>query len=172
MGFLKRLRVVWTLLGAVIGGGLVVAPGIAGAWTFDQSLGIWRDRPASSVTPNEAKPPPAPAQGKAKAPLPTPIVERTPSNVEIVNKALNPGASDPNIPLPRADLSDGSEPSPASGAPPNLWPQRGWRRGFGAARAHSGRSQRVGSHYNIWCRAGRPGTGQRGARALKIQCCL
>jgi hypothetical protein len=117
MGFLKRLRVVWTLLGAVIGGGLVVAPGIAGAWTFDQSLGIWRDRPASSVTPNEAKPPPAPAQGKAKAPLPTPIVERTPSNVEIVNKALNPGASDPNIPLPRADLSDGSEPSPASGAP-------------------------------------------------------
>jgi hypothetical protein len=42
-------------------------------------------------------------QAKTKALLPTPMVERTPSNVEIVNKALNPGASDPNVPLPRAD---------------------------------------------------------------------
>jgi len=47
------------------------------------------------------------------------IRKRTPTNVEIVNKALNPGASDPNVPLPRADLSDGSgnEPSTAGGGP-------------------------------------------------------
>jgi hypothetical protein len=50
--------------------------------------------------------------------LPTPMVERTPSNVEIVNKALNPGASDPNVPLPRADLSDtGREPSRVGSGP-------------------------------------------------------
>jgi len=103
------------VLGVLIGGGLLAVPGVAGAWTFDQTLGVWRDQPTPAVTPsNEAKPRPV-----TKTPLPTPMVERTPTNVEIVNKALNPGASDPNVPLPRADLSDGSgnKPSTAGGGP-------------------------------------------------------
>jgi hypothetical protein len=104
----------------LVGGGLLAAPGIAGAWTFDQTLGIWRDQPAPALAlPNDAKPRPVLVQAKIKAPLPTPIVQRTPSNVEIVNKALNPGASDPNVPLPRAGLPDvaASEPSTAAGGP-------------------------------------------------------
>jgi len=118
MGFLKRLRAERLVFGVLIGGGLLAAPDIAGAWAFDQALGAWLDRPTPAVTsPNEAKPRPALVQAKTKALLPTPMVERTPTNVEIVNKALNPGASDPNVPLPRADLSDasGNEPSTASG---------------------------------------------------------
>jgi hypothetical protein len=120
MGFLKGLMAGRTLLGMLIGGGLLAGPGVAGAWTFDQTLGIWRDQPAPAVTPpNDARPRPVLVQAKTKAPLPTPMVERTPSNVEIVNKALNPGASDPNVPLPRADLSDasGNGPSTASSSP-------------------------------------------------------
>jgi hypothetical protein len=120
MGFLKGLMAGRMLLGMLIGGGLLAGPGVAGAWTFDQTLGIWRDQPAPAVTPpNDARPRPVLVQAKTKAPLPTPMVERTPSNVEIVNKALNPGASDPNVPLPRADLSDasGNGPSTASSSP-------------------------------------------------------
>ena len=51
------------------------------------------------------------------------MVERTPTNVEIVNKALNPGASDPNVPLPRADLSDasGNESSTTTGSGPRIY---------------------------------------------------
>jgi hypothetical protein len=119
MSFLQRLMAGRVLLGMLVGGGLLAAPGIAGAWTFDETLGIWRDRPGPAVAlPNDAKPRPVPVQAKTKA-LPTPIVERTPSNVEIVNKALNPGASDPNVPLPRADLPDAAagEPSSTAGGP-------------------------------------------------------
>src|SRR5258708_15403576 len=109
MGFVKRLMAGRAVLGVLIGGGLLAVPGVTGAWTFDQTLGVWRDQPTPAVTPsNEAKPRPVTVQAKTKAPLPTPMVERTPSNVEIVNKALNPRASDPNVPLPRADLSDAS----------------------------------------------------------------
>jgi hypothetical protein len=119
MGFLKKLKTGRTVLGVLVGGGLLTAPGVAGAWTFDETLGVWRDQPTPAVmSPNEARRPPASPHGKTKAPLPTPMVERTPTNVEIVNKALNPGASDPNVPLPRADLSDvGNEPSAPSGGP-------------------------------------------------------
>jgi hypothetical protein len=132
MGFLKRLKAGRVVFGVLIGGGLLAGPGVAGAWTFDQSLGqtlgqplgVWRDQPTPAVTsPNEAKPRPVLVQAKTKALLPTPIVERTPTNVEIVNKALNPGASDPNVPLPRADLSDasGNEPSTASSSGPRIF---------------------------------------------------
>ena len=120
MGFLKRLTAGRVLLGVLIGGGPLAAPGVAGAWTFDQTLGVWRDQPAPAILPpDDAKPRSVPVKAKTKAPLPTPMVERTPSNVEIVNKALNPGTSDPNVPLPRADLPDasGNEPSGAGGAP-------------------------------------------------------
>ena len=124
MGFLKRLRAGRAVLGVLIGGGLLAVPGVAGAWMFDQTLGVWRDQPTPAVTPSsEAKPRPVTVQAKTKAPLPTPMVERTPSNVEIVNKALNPGASDPNVPLPRADLSDasGNESSTTAGGGPRIY---------------------------------------------------
>jgi hypothetical protein len=120
MGFLKRLKAERVVLGVLIGGALLAAPGVAGAWTFDQALGVWRDQPTPAATSaSEAKPRPVLVQAKTKAPLPTPMVERTPTNVEIVNKSLNPGASDPNVPLPRADLSDasGNAPSTASSGP-------------------------------------------------------
>src|SRR5271169_3864560 len=92
MGFLKRLIAERALLGVLVVGGLLAAPGVAGAWTFDQTLGVWRDQPAPTVTPpNDAKPRPVSVQTKTKTPLPTPMAERTPSTVEIVNKALNPG---------------------------------------------------------------------------------
>ena len=44
------------------------------------------------------------AQGKGKSPAATVVVENGPSNVDLINKALNPGASNPDVPLPRADL--------------------------------------------------------------------
>ena len=120
MSFLQRLMVERVLLGMLIGGGFLAVPTVADAWTFDQTLGIWREQPSPAATmASDAKPRPIPVQAKTKAPLPTPIVERTPSNVEIVNKAINPGASDPNVPLPRADLPDAlpSEPSTDSSSP-------------------------------------------------------
>jgi hypothetical protein len=57
-------------------------------------------------------------QGKAKTkvPAPTPATERGPSNVELVNKALKPGASNPDVPLPHPDLANsGGDPSASSG---------------------------------------------------------
>ena len=54
------------------------------------------------------------AQAKTKAPAPTPATERGPSNVELVNKALNPGASDPDVPLPHPDLANSTADQPAS----------------------------------------------------------
>jgi hypothetical protein len=90
-------------------------PGLAGAWTFDQTLGIWRDYPAPS--------PQAP-QAKAKGPQPTPAAPHVPTNVEVLNKAINPGASDPNVPLPRLDLADGVASEPASGNAPHIYGRR------------------------------------------------
>jgi hypothetical protein len=54
------------------------------------------------------------AQAKTKVPAPTPATERGPSNVELVNKALNPGASDPDVPLPHPDLANSSGGQPAA----------------------------------------------------------
>jgi hypothetical protein len=124
MGFLKRLKAERLVLGVLIGGGLLAAPGVAGAWTFDQTLGVWRDQSTPAVaSPSEARPRPVSVHAKTRALPPTPMVERTPTNVEIVNKVLNPGASDPNVPLPRADLSDaaGNEPSTASSSGPRIF---------------------------------------------------
>ena len=54
------------------------------------------------------------AQAKTKAPAPSPATERGPSNVDLVNKALKPGASDPDVPLPHPDLANsGGEPTAA-----------------------------------------------------------
>ena len=99
----------------------MAAPGVAGAWTFDRTLGVWRDQAVTSSSEVEAKPRAQLAQAKAKAPLPTPAVQHTPTNVEIVNKSINPGASDPNVPLPRADLSDAAGNQPSAGDGPRIF---------------------------------------------------
>jgi hypothetical protein len=56
------------------------------------------------------------AQAKTKAPAPTPATERGPSNVDLVNKALKPGASDPDVPLPHPDLANSNGEQPAAGS--------------------------------------------------------
>ena len=72
---------------------------------------------AAAATPGFAqatKERPQVAQAKSKTPAPTPAAERGPSNVELVNKALNPGASDPDVPLPHPDLARSAADQPAS----------------------------------------------------------
>jgi hypothetical protein len=61
------------------------------------------------------------AQVVAKAPAPTPATEHRPSNVDLVNKALNPGASDPDVPLPHPDLANVAASHPASPAGPQIF---------------------------------------------------
>jgi hypothetical protein len=61
------------------------------------------------------------AQSKAKLPAPSPATERGPSNVELLNKALKPGASDPDVPLPRPDLARPASEQPASLSGPQLF---------------------------------------------------
>jgi len=46
------------------------------------------------------------AQAKTKTPQPTPAIGREPSGADFVNRKLNPGPSDPNVPLPRAGLTE------------------------------------------------------------------
>ena len=41
-----------------------------------------------------------------ETPAPSPAIARGPSGVDVVNKALNPGPSKPDVPLPRTDLRD------------------------------------------------------------------
>jgi hypothetical protein len=111
------------VLAALASGALLVAPASAGAWSFDQTLGIWRDQAApAALSSSDIGTRPHPQLAQVKKPLPTPIVERSPTNVEIVNKAINPGASDPNVPLPRANLPDaaGIE-TPAAGDGPRIY---------------------------------------------------
>ena len=61
------------------------------------------------------------AQAKGKAPAPTPATERGPSNVDLVNKALNPGASDPDVPLPHPGLANSNADQPASPSGPRIF---------------------------------------------------
>jgi hypothetical protein len=61
------------------------------------------------------------ATKQGKTPTPTPATERGPSNVDLVNKALNPGASDPDVPLPHPNLANSSAEQPASAAKPQIF---------------------------------------------------
>jgi hypothetical protein len=61
------------------------------------------------------------AQAKGKTPAPTPATERGPSNVDLVNKALNPGASDPDVPLPHPGLANSTGDEPASPSKPQIF---------------------------------------------------
>ena len=130
MHFSKRLtrkRAIWA---ALAGGAFWLAPCLGLAAGFNQNLGIWQDGAgvAETLSPEETplivvdpvgalppvpKPPQIQAPVKVKAQVPPPAA---PSNVEIINKLLTPGASDPNVPLPHPDLADGAgEPRSANG---------------------------------------------------------
>ena len=84
---------------------------------------------------------------QTKAPAPTPAIERGPSNVELVNKALNPGASDPDVPLPHPNLAKSNAGQPASSAGPQIFGRQeegggvlGLRMPIPADRSTTGRS--------------------------------
>lgn len=47
----------------------------------------------------------ATAQSQGKALAATPAIEQGPSTVDLLNKALNPGSSDPDVPLPHPNLT-------------------------------------------------------------------
>lgn len=71
---------------------------------------------AAAATPGFAQ-----TTKSAKTPAPTPATERGPSNVDLVNKALNPGPSDPDVPLPHPDLANSSGERSASPAKPQIY---------------------------------------------------
>ena len=58
---------------------------------------------------------------QGKTPAPTPATERGPSNIDLVNKALNPGASDPDVPLPHPDLGKSSGDRSVSSSKPQIY---------------------------------------------------
>ena len=83
----------------------------------------------------------------AKAPAPTQATERGPSNVDLVNKALNPGASDPDVPLPHPDLANSRGAQSGSPSGPQIYGRQeqgggvfGLRMPIPADRSSAGRS--------------------------------
>jgi hypothetical protein len=129
-----------TIIAAVLASGLVALPGLAYGATLNQNLGGWQDdsvlaaasppdiaAPLIIVDPVGALPPftkPQPqlhVQAKRKAPLPPPVVERPLTDVEIVNKSINPGASDPDVPLPRPGLAETAAGEPTVGNGPRMF---------------------------------------------------
>ena len=95
------------------------AKGLIRGLTLGAALGM-----AALATPGFAqatKERPQVAQVKGKTPAPTPTAERAPSNVELVNKALNPGASDPVVPLPHPGLANSTADQPASSTRPQIF---------------------------------------------------
>ena len=137
MHFSKRLIDGWAIGAALVGGAFGLAPSSTCAATFNQNLGIWQDGAGAAgnlsseeiqlvvvdpvgALPSVTKPPQMRAPVKVNAPLPAPATGPAPSNVEIINKLLMPGASDPDVPLPHPDLADGGgEPRSAAGSANN-----------------------------------------------------
>lgn len=77
---------------------------IKGLLVISASLAFGTVGPATAQDGSSYKTKQQLAQLKGKAPAGTTVVENAPSNVDLINKALNPGASNPDVPLPRADL--------------------------------------------------------------------
>ena len=84
---------------------------------------------------------------QGKTPAPTPATERGPSNVDLVNKALNPGASNPDVPLPHPDLANSSVAQSGSPSGPQVYGRQeqgggvfGLRMPIPADRSSTGRS--------------------------------
>ena len=93
-----------------------------------------------------------PQVAKGKTPAPTPATERGPSNVELVNKALNPGASDPDVPLPQRGLANSTADQPAAPSGPQIFGRQeqgggvlGLRMPFPADRGTTGGTTRSSS---------------------------
>jgi hypothetical protein len=83
---------------------------------FDQDLPVVVDLDGSLPGRAVARPQ-LEAQAKTKAAQPAAAIAPAPSSADIVNKLLSPGPSDPNVPLPRADLAGESAQSGSSKKP-------------------------------------------------------
>lgn len=121
--------------------------GLIGSFVMMFALGV-----AAAITPGFAqttKERPLIAQAKGKTPAPTPATERGPSNVDLVNKALNPGASDPDVPLPHPGLANSTPDQPAPPSRPQIFGRQeqgggvlGLRMPFPADRSATGATTR------------------------------
>jgi hypothetical protein len=94
-----------------LGGGLVAMSDAACWASFNQSLRFEGHAPtADAVDRDEDATPFVVAQqmvqAKTKTPQPTLAIGREPSGADFVNRQLNPGPSDPNVPMPRAGLTE------------------------------------------------------------------
>jgi hypothetical protein len=105
MKLMKRAAIV-----ALLSGGPFALTGVTYAATLNQNLTNVENLPVV-VGPGGRLPvravarPELQAQAKTKTPQPAPVITPAPSSADIVNKLLSPGPSDPNVPLPRADLA-------------------------------------------------------------------
>ncbi len=113
-------------MAALPAGALLASSGFTYAATFNQSLQTLPGLPAVMPLGDETPPvvvsaqrgrPVIYAQATTKTPQPTPATTPSPSSADIVNKLLSPGPSDPNVPLPRADLAGETGDSGASKRP-------------------------------------------------------
>ena len=123
--------------------------GLIGGLTLVVALGMAAATPGFAQATKER---PQVAQAKGKSLAPTPATERGPSNVELVNKALNPGASDPDVPLPHPGLANSTADQPASPAGPQIFGRQeqgggvlGLRMPFPADRGTTGGTTRSSS---------------------------
>jgi hypothetical protein len=125
------------VIGLVAGAWLVCSAGSTYAATFNQNLGMSTDGPqlaeallepgGSGASRSVLAPPvvadPAPVAkpqarpARTQAPARPAAAPPAPTGAEIVGKLLSPGASDPNVPLPRADLAETPSGNAASGGP-------------------------------------------------------
>lgn len=131
MHFTQVIRVI----GIVASAWLVCSAVPTYATTFNQNLGMAADGPqlaeamlepggsgpswsvlappVVSDPPPAAKPQPRPV--RVQAPTRPAAATPAPTGAEIVGKLLAPGVSDPNVPLPRADLAETPSGNAASG---------------------------------------------------------
>lgn len=149
-----------------LGGGLLALSGIAYAATLNQNLWIWPGvsaleaaiKPAVEAPPvvigraGASLQPQQHAQAKTKTPAPTPAAIAAPSSADIVNKLLNPGPSDPDVPLPHPDLANDNAADAASSQRPRIFGRGedgggvfGFRVPIPADRSASGANTRSGS---------------------------
>jgi hypothetical protein len=116
MKLIKRAAV--TLLSV---GPFTVSGGTYAA-TLNQNLFNLQDLPVvvdldGSLPVRAVAQPQLEAQARTKAAQPAAAIAPAPSSADIVNKLLSPGPSDPNVPLPRADLDGQSAQSGSSKKP-------------------------------------------------------
>ena len=103
----------------VVGAGLLAQSPVVCAATFKRNL---QHEALVSTTATadvqSATKPLVVAQAKSRTPQPAPAITREPSSADIVNKMLSPGPSDPNVPLPKAGLSEETADSAGAKRPP------------------------------------------------------